>query len=176
MFLMFLHKIWGLGSLLLQEELKAETFMCASNFLVYFASFSISLVMLVRPKETMALLNSWPLILSCLKQAGKPEPTQFDVMSEAVKLISFFAMTQGVAVSAPVCSLLVSTMPTCLLPTTESLGLIPQGLLPRFAWQLLFLPLEYATHIPPMLLASLVLGILLVLIIGLSRIYCRKLR
>ena len=172
MLLMFLQKTCGLGTLLLYDELKIETFICAANFLVYYVSFSLSLVMLVRPKETMDLLNSWPLILHCLKQ---PIPTQYDDLSEAFKLIALLTVTQGVALSAAMCSLIFSTLPTCYFPVAERLGFIPQGLLPRFAWQLLFFPPEYATYIPPMLSAPLALSMLLILI-GVFRTYSYRLR
>ena len=174
--ILFLHKTLGLGTLLLYDnEFNIETIMCAAHFILYFISFSISLVMLVKPKETMDLLNSWPLILSCLKQPGKPEPTQFDDLSEAFKLIALLIMTQGAAVGGAIVSHIFSTLPTCYLATAERLGLIPQGLLPRSAWRSFFFPLEYATYLLPMLSASFACSLFLI-VIGVFRIYSRTLR
>ena len=78
MFLILLHKAWGLAAILLYEELKIETFMCIALFLVYFDPFCISLGVVVRPKETMALFNSWPVLLSCLEQLRHDIPSPFD--------------------------------------------------------------------------------------------------
>ena len=53
-FIMLLHKLVGLGIMLWsEEELRIETFMCVTYFLVYFVSFCISLVIFTRPEETM---------------------------------------------------------------------------------------------------------------------------
>ena len=173
--LMLLHKLWGLGTILLQEELKIETFICACQFLFYHMSISVSLVMFVKPKETMDLLNSWPHILSCLKQVGDNVPSQYDELSEAFKLLSLLAATQGAALGGPMCSLMFSNLPTCYLPTAEKLGLIPEGLLPRFAWQLLFYPLEFATYLLPSLCTPLA-GSMFLILLGVFRIYLNELR
>ena len=162
-FLMLLHKLGGLAKMLLFEELKIETFMCTSLFLIYFVAFSISVGMIARPTETMDLLNSWPYILSCLKDIREDVPSQFDDLSEALKLMAVLLATQGIAVAAALLSLAFSTLPTCYFPAAESLGLIPEGLLPRFAWQLIFFPLEYLTYLPPMFAAPLTGGMLLIL-------------
>ena len=42
-FLLLLHKSWSLGAMLFYEELKVETFMCVSLFLVSFLCFCLSL-------------------------------------------------------------------------------------------------------------------------------------
>ena len=142
MFLMLLHKLSGLGIMLCSEELKIQTFMCTSHFLIYWVSFCISAVMVIRPRETMDLLNSFPFILSCLKESRKGVPSQFDDLSAALKIVAVLLATQGIAIAAALLSLAFSTLPTCYFPAAESLGLIPGGLLPRFAWQLIFFPLE----------------------------------
>ena len=72
-------------------------------------------------------------------------------------------------------SLIFSTLLACFFPTAERLGLIPEGLLPRFAWQLLLFPLEYATYLPPMLSTAFACSVFLILL-GVSRIYLNELR
>ena len=174
-FLMLLHKSWGLGVILLHGKLKVETFMCTSLFLVYFVGFCISLGVVAQPKETMDLLNGGPFMLSCLAELQNNVPTPFDDVSEALKLIAAILVTQGIALVAALLSLVFSNLPTCYFPLLESFGLIPQGWLPRFAWQLIFFPLEYATYLPPMLIAPVAPSVLLVMV-GVYRIYMNELR
>ena len=164
-FLVLLHKLVGTVRILLDEELKIQmAFMCACQFLVYFVSFGVSMGMIARPKETMDVLNSWPFILSCLKELrGTTAPAQYDVLSTSSKLIAVLVATQGIALMGPLFSLIYSTIPTCYFPMAESLGLIPEGLLPGFAWQLILSPLEYITYLSPMLSAPLSGSILLIL-------------
>ena len=174
-FLMFLHKLWGLATLLLHEELNIETFMCAGQAVLFLLSFGFALVMIARPKETMDVLNSWPFILSCLNELRNDVPSPYDELSEALKLIALLPVAQGAVLVGAMYSLIFSTLPTCYFPTAERFGLIPEGLLPRFAWQLLFFPLEYATYVPAMLSTSLACSMLLILL-GVSRIYLNELR
>ena len=174
-FLMLLHKLAGLTIILMYEELKIETFMCTSYFLIFLVSFGISLGMIARPKETMDLMNSWPYILSCLRELQNDELSVFDDLSTALKITSVFLVTQGIAITAAFCSLVFSTLPTCYFPTAESLGLIPHGLLPRFAWQLLFFPLEYITNLPPMFSAPFA-GSLILILVGVFKIVGREIR
>ena len=173
--LMLLHKVWGLGIILMYEELKIETFMSISQFLVCFVPFCISLGTIVRPKETMDLLNSWPFILSCLKDFGKGVSSPFDEVPLALKLITVLLTVNGIAAVASLLSLAFSTLPTCYFPTVERWGLIPEGLLSPFTWQLIFFPLEYATYLPPMLIAPLS-GCIMIILMTVYRIYIRELR
>ena len=174
-FLSLLHKLWVLGRMLLYEELKVETFMCMSQFLVYFVPVCISLGVILRPKETMDLLNSWPLLFQSLKEVRDDIPSPFDNLSAALEIISTLVSTQVIALTMALFSLAFSTLPTCYFPAMENLGLIPAGLLPRFCWQLIFFPLEYATYLPPMLIASLAGGIVLIET-GVYKIYTAELR
>ena len=163
-FVMLLHKTVGLVIILLREELNIKTFMCTSLFLIYFVSFCISFGMLARPKETIDVLNSCPLMLSCLKEFREDELSMFDNLSAALKIISVLIATQGIAIAAALLSLAFSTLPNCYFPTAEAFGLIPEGVLPRFAWQLIFFPLEYMTYLPPMYSAPLAGSVLLILV------------
>lgn len=78
MFLVLLHKVARLSLMLFHEKLQVETFMCISLFLVYFVAFCISPGVVAQPKETMDVLNSWPFLLSCLKELGNDVPSPFD--------------------------------------------------------------------------------------------------
>ena len=164
MFLMLLHKLVGVAVILWREELKIETFLCISLFLIYFVSFCISLVMIAKPEETIDLLNSWPFILSCLKEFRNDVPSVFDDLSTALKVIAALFATQAIAITAALQSLAFSTLPTCYFPTAQDLGLIPQGSLSPFEWQLLMFPLEYMTYLPPMLSAPFSASMLLILV------------
>ena len=175
MFLTLLHKIVVLAMMLLFAELKTEAFICASQLLVYFISFGVSLGMIARPKESMDLLNSWPYILSCLKEVRGDRPSQFDDVSASLKLIAVVLAPQAIALAGPLLSLVYSSIPTCYFPMAESLGLIPDGLLPGFAWQLIFSPLEYITYLPPTLSAPLT-GSIGLTFIGVLRIVGHTLR
>ena len=149
--------------------------MCACHFAVYFLSFCMALVLIAKPMETMDVLNSFPLVLSCLKELGTDLPTQYDEPPFAMKLIFLLGLTQGTALSAAMISLAFSTLPTCYFPTAERLGLIPDKVLPPFAWQLIFFPLEYATYLPPMLSAPFA-GSTLFIVIEVCRLYLHNLR
>ena len=173
--MMLLHKLVGLVINGLHEGHTIETFMCTSHFLIYLVSFCISLVMVAKPQETMDVLNSFPFILGCLKQLGKGVPSKFDELSEALKIIAVLLATQGIAVAAALLSLAFSTLPTCYFPAAEYFGLIPEGTLPRFAWQLLFFPLEYATYLPPMLSAPLA-GSTVLILVGVHRLVGNEIR
>ena len=164
-FLMLLHKLVGLVIACVYEGHKIETFMCTTLFLIYLVSFCISLVMVVKPQDTINVLNSFPIMLSCLRQLGiKDVPCEFDDLSEALKIIAVLLATQGIALVAALLSIAFSTLPTCYFPAAEHFGCIPEGILPRFAWQLIFFPLEYATYLPPMFSAPLAGSIVLILV------------
>ena len=141
-FLMLLHKFAGLATILFYEPPKIETFLCSCHFLIYFISFCISLGVVYRPKETMDLLNSWPLVLSCLKEIRQDVLSHFDDLSTAVKIITALATTQGIALTAGLLTLGFRTLPTSYVRAADSLGLISDGIFPRFGWQLIFFPLE----------------------------------
>ena len=174
-FLVLLHKTWGLAAVLLFEELKTETFIILSLFMVYFVSFCISFVVLARPKETMDLLNCWPLVLSCLKELDLEASSPFDDISEVLMLVTVMIVTQAIALAAALLSLAFDTLPVCYYPTLYKLGLIPEGVLTRFGWQLIFAPLEYATNIHPMLSAPFSGGIFIILV-GVFKIFSNGMR
>ena len=72
-------------------------------------------------------------------------------------------------------SLAFSTLPTSYFYAAEKLGILPDGLLPRFVQQLIVFPLEYASYFPPTIIASLS-GCSMLIIVGTYRIYTRELR
>ena len=130
---LILQKAWGTVELLLFEELKIQTFMCISLFIIYLISFMVGLGIWARPQETMDLLNSWPKTLACLEEIREgPPPKPFDDMSTALKIIAIFLVTQGIAFAAGLLSLIMSNLPICFFPMAEKYGLIPQDVMPRF--------------------------------------------
>lgn len=175
---LMLQKFIGVAELVLFEELKIETFMCLTLFVIHFAACMISVGMWARPQETMDLLNSWSKILGCLeeiREEGRPPPTPFDDMSTSLKVVAVFLVTQGVALGAGLLSLAFSNLPACLFPMAEKYGLIPPGVLPRFGWQFVFFPLEYFSCIPPMFCAPFTAAILLTLM-GVLKVYLEQVR
>ena len=174
-FLMLLHKFVGLVIMGLQEGHKVETFMCASHFLIYLVSFCVSLVMVAKPQETMDVLNSFPYVLSCGEKLRKGAPSMFDDLSASLKIIAVLLATQGIALVGPLLSLAFRALPTCYFPAAEYFGLIPQGIFPRFAWKLVFFPLEYATYLTPMLSAPFA-GSIVLIIVGVHRMVGNEIR
>ena len=126
----------------------------------------LSLGVLVRPEETVDLLNSWPQILSCIQEIRREPPrlSSFDEVSTSVKTVDVLLVSQGIALVAAVITVITSNLTACLFPLVKRLGIIPEGILPHFGWQLLFFPLEYLTYIPPMFITSLSGAILMVLV------------
>ena len=173
MFLMLVHKVWGMVmGFLLYEGLEIETLFCVSLFLIYFVPVCVSLGVIVRPQETIDLLNAWPLILSCLEH---DVPSPYDDLSESLKLVAVLAATQAIPFPAVLGSLIFSTLPTCYYPAAKNLDLIPEGTFPNFAWQLIFAPLEYVTYLPPMFPAAFS-GSILLITAGVLKIYGQRLR
>ena len=175
--LFMLQKFVGTAQILLYEQLKVETFMCLSLFVIHFAAFMTSLGMWARPEQTLDLLNSWPKILACLEeiQGDGRHPTPFDNMSTSLKIIAPFLVCQGIALGTGVASLLFSNLPACFFPMAENFGLIPEGVLPRFGWQLVFFPLECLSYIPPMFAAPFS-GAILVILMGVLKVYLDQVR
>ena len=124
----------------------------------------------------MDLLNGWPGILSCIQEIREePALGPFDDISTTLKVITVLLVAQGIAFAAALLTIIMSNLPICLFPMAESLGLIPDGLLPRFGWQLLFFPLEYLTYLPPMLIAPYS-GSILLIMVGVLKLYLQELR
>ena len=175
MFLILLHEACGLAAILLQKELKIETFMCRALFLTWVDTFCISSGAIVRPEETMDLSNGWPVLLSCLKEFRHDVPSPFDDMSAAFELIAILFMTQGIGLGIASLSLAFSALPSCYFPLMEGLGVIPDGALPLFAWQLIFFPLEYGTVLSAMLIESFA-GSIILMVVAVCKIYTNELR
>ena len=173
--LLLLQKLVGLAMILVEKEVKIETFMCSSQVLVHLTTFCISLVLIAKPEETTDLMNSWSFTLSCLQGLRQDELSVLHDLSTAMKIIAVLLTAHGAAFTGALLSLAFSTLPTCYFPMAESFGLIPQGLLSRFTWQLLFFPLELITNIAPTFSAPLS-GSLLFLSIGVLKTVGHELR
>ena len=117
-FALTLHKLLGTLEILLFEELKVQTFICVTLFLIHLVAIGYSVGVWARPEETMDLLNSWPLILPCIQEIRKDKLpfSPFDDASTALKLILNLAVTQGVAFTAAVMTVMMSNLPVCLFP------------------------------------------------------------
>ena len=171
-----LHKVLGAAEVLLFQELSVESFMVISVVLIYSVTILLSVAVLARPEETMDLLNSWPRILACIQEILEgPTLSPFDDVSTSLKVIAIFLVSQGVVIAALLLSIVMGHLPVFWLPLADRLGLIPEGIMPRFGWQLLFLPLEYLTYLPPMFIAPFSGGIMVVLV-GVLKLYLRELR
>ena len=153
-----------------------EPFMCIRLFPGWLVPALVSLGIWARPQETMDLLNSWPKILSCIKEIeGESAPSPFDCLSATLKVIAVNVACQGAAFGAGVGTVIFSSIPICFLPIANRFGHIPDGILSQFEWQLTFFPLEYLIHVPHMLCATVSGGILMILV-GVLKIYTNKLR
>ena len=171
-----LQKTWGTLEMVISEELRLETFMCISLYLVWSAPSMVCLGIWARPQEAMDLLNSWPKILSCLEEIeGETAPSPFDSNSASVKAIGLNVALQGTAVAAGLVTIIFDNLPICFLQVGNRFGLIPDGILPHFWWQLIFSPLEHFIHVAPMLCTGFTVGIL-VISLGVLKVYTGKLR
>ena len=177
--LSMLHKLAVTAERILFEELNAITFMCISGTLVYFVPWCLSLGITLKWKETMDLLNSWPMILACLEtrqQRGPKRKTQFGNLSLALKLSAVAVMVPIVVFAAASLSILFKNLPVCLLPLAKGVGIVPeQGMLPHFMWQLIFFPLEVAVAVPPLTATGFSAGIVFISV-GVFKIYLDQIR
>ena len=118
--LSMLHKLSVTAERILFEELNVITFMCISGTFVYFVPWCMSLGITLRWKETMGMLNSWPMILACLetrRQRGTKRKAQFGNLSLALKLIALAVTVLIVVLAAASLSILFKNLPVCLLPS-----------------------------------------------------------
>ena len=171
------QKPFVLLNMFLCEKVKIETFICVSLFLVHLVAFMVSLGVLVRPCETMDVLNSHPAILSCIQEIrhGAPRLSPFNDISASLQVIAAVLEAQFIAFGTAIISLLWNNLPVCFFPMAESVGLIPSGALPRFPWQLVFFPLEYVAYLPPMFMAPFT-GSIIVAELGVLKLYLKELR
>lgn len=141
-------RLWAVLEMLRLDELKIETFLCVSEFLVCFGSFTMSLGIWTQPRETMDLLNSWSNILGCLPQIQEGDsaiaPTPFDDVLTCIKIAFLLPVCQGIALSAALVNLIFSHLPFSVFATAERLDLIPPQLswMPRIIWHVVFFPVE----------------------------------
>ena len=177
--LSMLHKLVVSAERILFEELNAITFMCISGTLVYFVPWCISLGITLKWQETMDLLNSWPMILTCLetrRERGTKRKAQFGNLSLALKLIALAVTVPIVMFTAASLSILFENLPVCLLPLAKGVGIVQEpGVLPHLMWQLIFLPLEVAVAMPPLTAAVFSVGIVFISV-GVFKIYLDEIR
>ena len=131
----------------------------------------------MRPCETMDVLSSHPQILSCVQEIrnGKPRLIPFHDISASIQVMALVLVGQGIAFGAAIISLIWNNLPVCLFPMAESVGIIPSPDVPRFAWQLAFLPLEYLAYLPPMFMATFTASII-VAEVAVLQLYLKELR
>ena len=177
--LSMLHKLAVSAERILFEELNMVTFMCISGTLVHFIPWCICLGITLKWKETMDVLNSWPMILACLetrRQRGTKHKAQFGNLSLALKLIAVAVTVPIVVFAAASLSMLFNNMPVCLLPLAKGVGIVPErGVLPHFMWQLIFFPLEVAVAVPPVAAMGFSAGIMFISV-GVFKIYLDEVR
>ena len=171
------QKPFAILNMLLYEEVRIETFICVSLFLVHFVAFMISFGVLARPSETMDVLNSHPQILSCINEVihGKSRLSPFHDISASLQVMAVVLVTQFIAFGTAIISLIWSHLPVCFFPMAEKAGLIPAGVLPRLAWQLVFFPQEYLAYLPPMFIAPFTASIIIAEL-GVLKLYLQDLR
>ena len=177
--LSMLHKFVVSVERILFEELNMVTFMCISGTLVYFVPWCMCLGITLKWKETMDMLNAWPMILACLetrRQRGTKRKAQFGNLSLALKLIVLTAAVSVIVLAAASLSILPIRLPVCLLPLAQGMGVVPQGgVLPQFMLQLIFFPLEVALAVPPLAAAGFSAGIIIISV-GVFKIYLDEVR
>src|SRR4051794_30416992 len=117
--------------------------------------------MFMKTKETLDLLNSWQYILAaCLEgrdagASGEPMMSVFEDVPTRLKIFGVFVPGQAIALWGAMVPLVFPDLPGCILPTLRRFGLITHGLLPDLVWQIIMFPLEYASYLSPMLIATL---------------------
>ena len=172
------HKTLAALEMLLLEGMTAETFICVCVFLLYLAPMLISLGVWAQPEETMDLLNSWPYVLPCVQEIrgeGLPVLSPFEDVNTTLKIMSSVLVTLVIVPGAGLMAVFMNNLPVWLLPLAQRLGLIPPNLLPPIGWKLLFMPLEYLTLIPPLMMGCFTVAILFVLV-GNLKLYLQELR
>ena len=175
-----LHKLWGVvHKLSSQDGFEIGSFLCVAAFGIYFASFCISLSVIVKSEDSADLLNRSNHILSCFKKIyineGSTLLSPFDDVSMALKLISILLLGMGVTFGCSVGSFVHPDLPIRWLPTLELLKILPEGILPPILWQLVLFPLEVITYFCPVVLGCLV-GAIGAMSLGVFHIFLKELR
>ena len=138
-------------TVILNEDLGAKSFLCLSQAAIFFIPLYMSVGVVLRPKETVDLLNSWSYVSIETDSGTKFHP--LNDMSASLKVIAAFTCCYGITTGTGFISTVRSDLPMCVFPTLERFGLIPEGILPRFAWQILVVPVEWILYVSPMAVA-----------------------
>ena len=150
-----IEKIWGTTQMFKNEELRVESFLCLCLALIYGGGILLSLGVVLRPKETIDLLNSWAHISDSLESIDPSSQSRpLDNIPTCLKVISSLLVTQGICLAVLLFSFCMDDLPTFLFARVQRLGWLPEGLLPRWAWQILFAPMEWLMAQPYMLMAA----------------------
>ena len=166
------HKIWATVVVTARQGLGLETCGCIAVSLYLINSFCVSLGVVARPVESADVLNSWRHVFDLTgddRLVGKSVLLE-DILT-ALKLLTVILLYQVVALVASMASIAgpFTTMPVFLLPTIESLGLVPAAWpVPRLVWQLLLFPLEYAIFLQAAMAGSLC-GSIFIITVGIQK-------
>lgn len=150
-----LAKLWITIQFLVHEDLGIKSFLCIAFATLQVATGVIGVPTVIRPRETIDLLNSWSYVSTVLEDgdaATKFHPLRD--LSACLKVISIFCATQGVVVGVSLLSLIMTDLPLYLLPMAERFGIMPHGIFSSFTWQITFAPLEGLSYLPLLSLSS----------------------
>lgn len=151
-----LQKIWGTMEMLLYQELRMESFICVTVSLAHVIATVLGSVVIMSPKETMDLLNSWSHVSDSLKMINSnSEFHPLGSISVCLKTGGGLFTSEAVPPLVAILSLIWTDMAILWFPMVERFGLIPVGILPRWAWQIVFAGIEWLTCQPFMMMAIL---------------------
>jgi hypothetical protein len=171
-----MQRIWKAAQVVIYDEISARFFVCVSMALVPTVAVLVGLPVWFRPKETIDLLNSWTQISERVKSidpTAKSHP--LDNWSACLKTTANALDGQAIVVGMAAASLSISNLHVGYFTLAKDLGLVPDGMLPNWAWRIMFAPLEGLTTVPFMLISPLSAN-LFFMSIGALDIYLRQLR
>ena len=174
--LIFIEKVLACLSMLHSKNFKAVHIILGVSVLsVHFCGWLFAASVILHPKETADVLNSWLPLQEILTRETGRKMTQFSDLSASVKCVAVTVITILIAFNVGIASVLLRPMPTFWVYFVADLGLFPKSNMNFLPIKMLFFPAEMFVSLSLMTSAAFSLGIL-VLGIGLHNLFAVTIR
>ena len=148
---LLVHKIIVTLDVMLNEDISIRTYTCICYVLLFFLVASTCCGSTIKSREIQGLINSWDPILQQLEQMTGKRSSLFNATSLCMKITALFCLFHVIAFAGSFVSFAFDSLPVCLYPTFQDIGIIPENNLPIMFWQIALYPLELTTVLLPMI-------------------------